>query len=91
MMGPGIKGRIADYKIRDQRWRSGMPFELEAREAARFAGMTYAEYLELPGTREVAMLWGDEDCKCDVIVHFREINRFEAVALDLHKRFPKAK
>lgn len=63
--------------------------ELEEREAARFAGMSYAEYLDLPGTRQVAQLWDVDDCKCDVIAHYRMMNRFDAVTVDLHKRFPK--
>lgn len=68
-----------------------MPLELEEREAARFAGMSYSEYLELPGTRQVANLWGEPDSKCDVVAHFRMMNRFEAVSIDLHHRFPEKK
>lgn len=89
MKGPGIAGTIADYHIVDMRWKTGMPLELEEREAARFAHMAYDEYMELAGTREVALLWGEHNCKCDVIMHYRMINRLEAVSMDLAKRYPK--
>lgn len=89
MYGPGIRGPITEYKIVDQRWKTGIPLALEEREAARFAGMSYAEYLELPGTHEVALLWHEADCKCDVIMHYRMMGRVDAVSIDLHKRFPK--
>lgn len=89
MNGPGIKGPITDYRIVDHRWRVGMPLELEEREAARFAGMSWAEYKELAGTRQVALIWEEEDSKCDVLTHYRQMNRLDAVSIDLHKRFPK--
>lgn len=89
MQGPGISGPIDDYEITDRRWKSGMPMELEQREAARFALMSFNEYQELPGTRQVALLWGETNSKCDVIAHYRAMTRFDAVSMDLSKRFPK--
>lgn len=88
MRGPGLTGPITEYRLR-VRWEAGFPSELEQREAARFAGLKWEEYQELPGTREVAEQWGENDSKCDVLAHYRMTNLFDAVMGDLNKRFPE--
>jgi len=65
------------------------PNEFEMREAAMFSGLTWAEFKELPGTSEVATQLGEPNSKCAVVAHYRMSKLFDAVMIDLRKRFPE--
>lgn len=58
------------------------------REAARFEGLSWQEFEDLPGTTEVAEQFGVSNSKCSVIAHYRMHNLYEAVMADLQVKFP---
>lgn len=85
--GPGWSGKINRYRL-NQRWRTYAPTELEAREAARYAHMSWAEYIALPGTMAVAEQLGEDDCKSKVLAHYRTMKKLEAVMAELQQKYP---
>ena len=50
-------------------------FEYEEREAARHAGYTYEEYLQLAGSKR--WIDGDGDDKCSIIIAYRAFTFIE--------------
>lgn len=79
---------MTEYHL-TSRWRTAFPTELEEREAARFAGMTWEQYSLLVGTSKVARLCGEDNSKCAVIAHYRMTMLFDAVMLDLKRKNPE--
>lgn len=78
---------MTDYPLQ-QRWKIAFPTELERREAARFANMTWAEFSRLVGTSEVAEQLGLSNSKSAVVAHYRTRRTFDAVMDDLRAKFP---
>lgn len=81
---------MTDYRLKN-RWQVWFPSELERREAARFAGITWTEFEELPGTRAVAEQLELSNSKCDVVAHYRMSRLYEAVLYDLQRKYPEQK
>lgn len=81
-------GKVTQYKLTD-RWKTAFPSELEFREAARFAEMSWAEFEALPGTPEVMRQLDLTNNKCAVIAHYRMTRLFDAVMSDLRQKFPE--
>jgi hypothetical protein len=87
---PIYTGRLSNYPVTNE-VRAWFPTEFEQREAARFSGLTWQEFQDLPGTMTVARVLEIDNSKCEVIAHYRIAQRYQAAIADIQHKIARAR